>query len=76
MNQLYEAKKHLKRSTELTKNELPYIALAKMYLLEDHVTEAQNAYMAALRYVYVRTIVFSLLFFILMYFIINFLLTS
>ncbi|XP_048261727.1 Bardet-Biedl syndrome 4 protein isoform X4 [Bombus terrestris] len=48
MNQLYEAKKHLKRSTELTKNELPYIALAKMYLLEDHVTEAQNAYMAAL----------------------------
>lgn len=76
MNQLYEAKKHLKRSIELTKNELPYIALAKMYLLEDHVTEAQNAYTTALRYVYVCTIVFSLLFFILMYFIINFLLTS
>ncbi|XP_071869305.1 Bardet-Biedl syndrome 4 isoform X2 [Bombus fervidus] len=48
MNQLYEAKKHLKRSIELTKNELPYIALAKMCLLEDHVTEAQNAYTAAL----------------------------
>ncbi|XP_068981524.1 BBSome complex member BBS4 isoform X2 [Bombus flavifrons] len=48
MNQLYEAKKHLKRSIELTKNELPYIALAKMCLLENHVTEAQNAYTAAL----------------------------
>ncbi|XP_043582982.1 Bardet-Biedl syndrome 4 protein homolog isoform X1 [Bombus pyrosoma] len=48
MNQLYEAKKHLKRSIELTKNELPYIALAKMCLLEDHVTEAQNAYTTAL----------------------------
>ncbi|XP_076480150.1 Bardet-Biedl syndrome 4 isoform X2 [Bombus vancouverensis nearcticus] len=48
MNQLYEAKKHLKRSIELTKNELPYIALAKICLLENHVTEAQNAYTVAL----------------------------
>lgn len=64
MNQLYEAKKHLKRSIELTKNELPYIALAKICLLENHVTEAQNAYTVALRYIYVCTIVFSLSYFL------------
>ncbi|CAK9813745.1 Bardet-Biedl syndrome 4 protein homolog [Anthophora quadrimaculata] len=48
LNQLYEAKRHLKRSIELTKHVLPYIALAKVCLLEDRVTEAQNAYTAAL----------------------------
>ncbi|KOC64819.1 Bardet-Biedl syndrome 4 protein like protein [Habropoda laboriosa] len=48
LNQLQEAKRHLKRSIELTKNVLPYVALAKVCLLEDHVTEARNAYMAAL----------------------------
>ncbi|XP_076234859.1 Bardet-Biedl syndrome 4 [Calliopsis andreniformis] len=48
LNQLYEAKRHLKRSIELTKNELPFIALAKVCLLEDHITEARNAYTAAL----------------------------
>ncbi|XP_076666586.1 Bardet-Biedl syndrome 4 isoform X2 [Andrena cerasifolii] len=48
LNQLHEAKRHLKRSIELTKNELPYIALAKACLLEDHVTEARDAYTAAL----------------------------
>ncbi|KZC06509.1 Bardet-Biedl syndrome 4 protein like protein [Dufourea novaeangliae] len=48
LNQLYEAKRHLKRSIELTKAELPYIALARIYLLEDQVTEARNAYTAAL----------------------------
>lgn len=50
LNQLHDAKRHLKRSIELTKNELPYIALAKACLLEDHVTEARDAYTAALRY--------------------------
>ena len=48
LNQLHDAKRHLKRSIELTKNELPYIALAKVCLLEDHVTEARDAYTAAL----------------------------
>ncbi|XP_076165097.1 Bardet-Biedl syndrome 4 [Ptiloglossa arizonensis] len=48
LNQLYEAKRHLKRSMELTKNELPYIALARVCITEDHVTEARNAYNAAL----------------------------
>ncbi|XP_016767910.1 Bardet-Biedl syndrome 4 protein homolog isoform X1 [Apis mellifera] len=48
LNQVYEAKKYLKRSIELTKNELPYIALAKLCLFENHVTEAQNAYTTAL----------------------------
>ncbi|XP_043507677.1 Bardet-Biedl syndrome 4 protein homolog isoform X1 [Frieseomelitta varia] len=48
LNQLHEAKKYLRRSIELTKNELPYILLARTYLLEDNVTEAQNAYTAAL----------------------------
>lgn len=50
LNQVYEAKKYLKRSIELTKNELPYIALAKLCLFENHVTEAQNAYTTALKY--------------------------
>lgn len=50
LNQVYEAKKYLKRSIELTKNELPYIALAKLCLFENHITEAQNAYTTALRY--------------------------
>lgn len=50
LNQVYEAKKYLKRSIELTKNELPYIAFAKLCLFENHVTEAQNAYITALRY--------------------------
>ncbi|XP_061930588.1 Bardet-Biedl syndrome 4 protein homolog isoform X2 [Apis cerana] len=48
LNQVYEAKKYLKRSIELTKNELPYIAFAKLCLFENHVTEAQNAYITAL----------------------------
>ncbi|XP_017879614.1 Bardet-Biedl syndrome 4 protein homolog isoform X1 [Ceratina calcarata] len=48
LNQLYEAKMHLRKSIELTKNEFPYIVLAKVCLLEDHVAEAQNAYTAAL----------------------------
>ncbi|KAK9304065.1 hypothetical protein QLX08_004443 [Tetragonisca angustula] len=48
LNQLHEAKKYLRRSIELTKNELPYILLSRIYLLEDNVTEAQNAYTAAL----------------------------
>ncbi|XP_031774161.1 Bardet-Biedl syndrome 4 protein homolog isoform X2 [Apis florea] len=48
LNQVYEAKKYLKRSIELTKNELPYIALAKLCLFENHITEAQNAYTTAL----------------------------
>ncbi|XP_006614029.1 Bardet-Biedl syndrome 4 protein homolog isoform X1 [Apis dorsata] len=48
LNQIYEAKKYLKRSIELTKNELPYIALARLCLFENHVTEAQNAYTTAL----------------------------
>lgn len=49
LNELDEAKRSLKKSTELTKDESPYIALARVYLLEDQVTDAQNAYIAALR---------------------------
>lgn len=49
LNELDEAKRSLKKSTELTKDESPYIALARVYLLEDQVTDAQNAYTAALR---------------------------
>ncbi|XP_078035083.1 Bardet-Biedl syndrome 4 [Augochlora pura] len=48
LNDLNEAKRHLKKSMELTKDESPYIALARVYLLEDHITEARNAYSAAL----------------------------
>lgn len=49
LNQLQEAKKHLKRSAELTKNELPNLALAKLYLLDDMIPEARTAYTAALK---------------------------
>ncbi|XP_014489483.1 PREDICTED: Bardet-Biedl syndrome 4 protein isoform X2 [Dinoponera quadriceps] len=48
LNQLQEAKKYLKRSAELTKNELPNLALAKLYLLDDMIPEARTAYTAAL----------------------------
>ncbi|XP_032683157.1 Bardet-Biedl syndrome 4 protein homolog isoform X2 [Odontomachus brunneus] len=48
LNQLQEAKKHLKRSAELTKNELPSLALAKLCFLDDMIPEARNAYTAAL----------------------------
>lgn len=49
LNQLQEGKKHFKRSTELTKNELPNLALARLYLLDDMIPEARNAYTAALK---------------------------
>jgi len=49
LNQLQEGKKYFKRSTELTKNELPNIDLARLYLLDDMVPEARNAYTAALK---------------------------
>ncbi|KAK2583471.1 hypothetical protein KPH14_009440 [Odynerus spinipes] len=48
LDQLQEAKKQFKRSIELTKNELPYLALARVYLMEDQIVEAKNAYIAAL----------------------------
>ncbi|XP_011860397.1 PREDICTED: Bardet-Biedl syndrome 4 protein homolog isoform X1 [Vollenhovia emeryi] len=48
LNQLQEGKKHIKRSTELTKSELPNIDLARLYLLDDMIPEARNAYTAAL----------------------------
>ncbi|XP_036147474.1 Bardet-Biedl syndrome 4 protein homolog isoform X2 [Monomorium pharaonis] len=48
LNQLQEGKKHFKRSTELTKNELPNIDLARLYLLDDMIPEAKNAYTVAL----------------------------
>ncbi|KAL0108838.1 hypothetical protein PUN28_014154 [Cardiocondyla obscurior] len=48
LNQLQEGKKYLKRATEITKNELPNIDLAKLYLLEDMIPEAKNAYTTAL----------------------------
>ncbi|XP_050450351.1 Bardet-Biedl syndrome 4 protein homolog isoform X2 [Cataglyphis hispanica] len=48
LNQLQEGKKHFKRSTELTKSELPNLALARLYLLDDMIPEARNAYTAAL----------------------------
>ncbi|XP_025075758.1 Bardet-Biedl syndrome 4 protein [Pogonomyrmex barbatus] len=48
LNQLQEAKKHFKRSTELTKRELPNIDLARLYLSDDMIPEARNAYMVAL----------------------------
>ncbi|KAI4504572.1 hypothetical protein M0802_000122 [Mischocyttarus mexicanus] len=48
LDQLQEAKKHFKRSIELTKNELPYLALARVHLMEDQIVEAKNMYIAAL----------------------------
>nr|XP_031825496.1 Bardet-Biedl syndrome 4 protein homolog isoform X1 [Nomia melanderi]XP_031825497.1 Bardet-Biedl syndrome 4 protein homolog isoform X1 [Nomia melanderi]XP_031825498.1 Bardet-Biedl syndrome 4 protein homolog isoform X1 [Nomia melanderi]XP_031825499.1 Bardet-Biedl syndrome 4 protein homolog isoform X1 [Nomia melanderi]XP_031825500.1 Bardet-Biedl syndrome 4 protein homolog isoform X1 [Nomia melanderi]XP_031825501.1 Bardet-Biedl syndrome 4 protein homolog isoform X1 [Nomia melanderi]XP_03182550 len=48
LNELAEAKRCLKRSIELTKDESPYIALARVCLLEDQVNDARNAYTAAL----------------------------
>ncbi|XP_066589421.1 Bardet-Biedl syndrome 4 protein [Prorops nasuta] len=48
LSQLQEAKKHFRLSTELTKNELPYLKLAKIYLGENKVTEAINVYGEAL----------------------------
>lgn len=48
LNQIQESKKHFKRSTELTKNELPNLALARSYLSDDMIPEAKNAYTAAL----------------------------
>ncbi|XP_011138957.1 Bardet-Biedl syndrome 4 protein [Harpegnathos saltator] len=48
LNQLQEAKKCLKRSAELTRNELPNLALAKLHLLDDMIPEARNAYTTAL----------------------------
>ncbi|EGI67449.1 Bardet-Biedl syndrome 4 protein-like protein [Acromyrmex echinatior] len=48
LNQLQEGKKYFKRSTELTKIELPNIDLARLYLLDDMIPEARNAYTAAL----------------------------
>ncbi|XP_012225812.1 Bardet-Biedl syndrome 4 protein isoform X2 [Linepithema humile] len=48
LNQLQEGKKHFKKSTELTKNELPNLALARLYLLDDMIPEARTAYTAAL----------------------------
>nr|KAF7439586.1 hypothetical protein H0235_001977 [Vespula pensylvanica] len=51
LNQLQEAKKQFKRSIELTKNELPYLALARVHMMEDQIVEAKNVYIAALRHV-------------------------
>lgn len=48
LNQLQEGKKHFKRSTELTKSELPNIDLARLYLSDDMIPEARNVYTAAL----------------------------
>ncbi|KAG7203012.1 hypothetical protein KM043_010140 [Ampulex compressa] len=50
LNQLQDAKRYLKRSIELTKNAMPYLALAKVYLAEDQVTEARDTYKAVLSY--------------------------
>lgn len=49
LDQLQDAKKQFKRSIELTKNELPYLALARVHLMEDQIVEAKNAYIAALK---------------------------
>lgn len=49
LNLLQDGKKHFKRATELTKNEHPHLALARLYLSEDMIPEARNAYTAALR---------------------------
>lgn len=48
-NQSQEARKYFKRSAELTKNELPNLALARLYLSDDMIPEARNAYTAALK---------------------------
>ncbi|XP_039305695.1 Bardet-Biedl syndrome 4 protein homolog isoform X2 [Solenopsis invicta] len=47
-NQSQEGRKHFKRSTELTKNELPNIDLARLYLSDDMIPEARNAYTTTL----------------------------
>lgn len=49
LNQLQESKKYFKRSTELTNSELPILALARLYLSDDIIPEAKNAYTAALK---------------------------
>jgi hypothetical protein len=49
LNKLQESKKYFKRSTELTKNELPNLALARLYLSDDIIPEAKNAYTAVLK---------------------------
>jgi len=49
LNQLQEGKKYFKRSTELTKSELPNIDLARLYLSDDMIPEARNAYTVALK---------------------------
>jgi len=49
LNQLQESKKYFKKSTELAKNELPNLALARLHLLDDMIPEAKNAYTATLK---------------------------
>ncbi|RLU16161.1 hypothetical protein DMN91_011921 [Ooceraea biroi] len=48
LHQLQESKKYFKRSAELTKTELPNLALARLYLSDDMIPEAKNTYTAAL----------------------------
>ncbi|XP_015587423.1 Bardet-Biedl syndrome 4 protein homolog [Cephus cinctus] len=43
-----EAKKYLKKAVDLTKDEMPHIALAKLYIMDDQVTEAVGVYTSAL----------------------------
>ncbi|XP_031784339.1 Bardet-Biedl syndrome 4 protein isoform X1 [Nasonia vitripennis] len=47
-NQLENAKNHLLTATELTKNESPYFALVKLYVMEDRIIDAVSVYTEAL----------------------------
>ena len=49
-----EARAQLLRSTELTKNENPYLALVKLYVAEDRIIDAVAVYTEALTFVCYR----------------------
>ncbi|XP_015126742.1 Bardet-Biedl syndrome 4 protein [Diachasma alloeum] len=49
LNLSEDAKREFKRSTELTKNEIPYLSLARLYVEENRVNDAIEVYSAALK---------------------------
>ncbi|XP_051153981.1 Bardet-Biedl syndrome 4 protein isoform X2 [Leptopilina boulardi] len=47
LNHPEDAIKHLKTAIELTKNEVPYLTLAKLYVSQNRITDAVGIYLAA-----------------------------
>lgn len=47
LNHPEDAIKHLKTAIELTKNEIPYLTLAKFYVSQNRITDAVGIYLAA-----------------------------